>query len=41
MLAILDSLFHKVGPFDTKAFLWPTGFSSGYFQLHMSQNVAT
>ena len=22
-------------------FLWPNGFSSGYFQLRMSQNVAT
>ena len=33
---------HKVaGPFDTKTFLWPIGFNSGRFQLHMSQNVAT
>ena len=22
-------------------FLWPNGFNSGHFQLHMSQNVAT
>ena len=25
----------------TKTFLWPKGFNSGCFQLHMSQNVAT
>ena len=26
---------HKVvGPFDTKTFIWPTGFNSGCFQLH-------
>ena len=24
-----------------KLFLWPNGFNSGCFQLHMSQNVAT
>ena len=29
------------GTFDTKNFLWPNGLSSGCFQLHMSQNVAT
>ena len=29
------------GPFDTKTVLWPNGFNSGCFQLHMSQNVAT
>ena len=28
------------GPSNAKAFLWPTGFNSGRFQLHMSQNVA-
>ena len=33
---------HKVaGTSDTKTFLWPNGFNSGCFQLHMSQNVAT
>ena len=33
---------HKVaGPFNTKTFLWPNGFNSGRFQIHMSQNVAT
>ena len=33
---------HEVaGPSDTKTFSWPTGFNSGCFQLHMSQNVAT
>ena len=33
---------HEVaGTFNTKAFLWPNGFDSGCFQLHMSQNVAT
>ena len=33
---------HEVaGPSNTKAFLWPTGFNSGRFQLHISQNVAT
>ena len=32
---------HKVeGPFDAKTVLWPNGFNSGCFQLHMSQNVA-
>ena len=32
---------HEVaGSSDTKTFLWPNGFNSGYFQLHMSQNVA-
>ena len=29
-----------VGSSDTKTFLWPNGFNSGRFQLHMSQNVA-
>ena len=29
-----------VGTSDTKTFLWPNGFNSGRFQLHMSQNVA-
>ena len=29
-----------VGPSDTKTVLWPNGFNSGCFQLHMSQNVA-
>ena len=33
---------HEVaGPSDTKNFLWLTGFNSGRFQLHISQNVAT
>ena len=33
---------HKVaGPSNTKTFLWPNGFNSGCYQLHMSQNVAT
>ena len=33
---------HEVaGTSDTKTFLWPNGFNSGCFQLHMSQNVAT
>ena len=33
---------HEVaGTSDTKTVLWPNGFSSGCFQLHMSQNVAT
>ena len=33
---------HEVaGPSDTKTLLWPTGFNSGRFQLHMSQDVAT
>ena len=27
--------------FRCKNFLWPNGFNSGCFQLHMSQNVAT
>ena len=30
-----------VGLSDTKTVLWPNGFNSGCFQLHMSQNVAT
>ena len=30
-----------VGTSHTKTVLWPNGFNSGYFQLHMSQNVAT
>ena len=29
------------GTSDTKTVLWPNGFNSGCFQLHMSQNVAT
>ena len=29
------------GTLQYKNFLWPTGFNSGRFQLHMSQNVAT
>ena len=33
---------HKVaGTSNIKTFLWPNGFNSGCFQLHMSQNVAT
>ena len=33
---------HKVaGTSYAKTFLWPNGFKSGCFQLHMSQNVAT
>ena len=33
---------HEVArPSDTKTFLWPPGFNSGRFQLHMLQNVAT
>ena len=33
---------HEVaGTSDTKTFLWPNGFNSVCFQLHMSQNVAT
>ena len=33
---------HEVaGTSDTKTVLCPNGFNSGYFQLHMSQNVAT
>ena len=33
---------HEVaGISNTKTFLWPNGFNSGCFQLHMSQNVAT
>ena len=33
---------HEVaGPSNTKTFLWPTGFNSDCFQLHMPQNVAT
>ena len=33
---------HEVaGPSDTKTFLWPNGFNSGHFQLHVSQNIAT
>ena len=31
----------SVGTSDAKIFLWPNGFNSGCFQLHMSQNVAT
>ena len=32
---------HEVaGSSDTKTILWPNGFNSGCFQLHMSQNVA-
>ena len=32
---------HKLaGTYDTKTVLWPNGFNSGCFQLHMSQNVA-
>ena len=30
-----------VGSSDTKTVLWPNGFNSDCFQLHMSQNVAT
>ena len=30
----------RAGTSDTN-FLWPNGFNSGHFQLHMSQNVAT
>ena len=30
-----------VGPSNTKTLLWPNGFNSGYFQLYMSQNLAT
>ena len=30
-----------VGSSNTKTFLWPNGYNSGCFQLHMSQNVAT
>ena len=26
---------------NAKTFLWPSGFNSGCFQLHTSQNVAT
>ena len=29
------------GTSDTKTILWPNGFNSGCFQLHISQNVAT
>ena len=29
------------GNFDRKTVLWPNGFNSGCFQLHMSQNVDT
>ena len=29
------------GKFQYKNCLWPDGFNSGCFQLHMSQNVAT
>ena len=29
------------GNFRYKNLLWPNGFNSGCFQLHMSQNVAT
>ena len=33
---------HEVaGTPDTKTVLWPNGFNSGCFQLHMSRNVAT
>ena len=33
---------HEVaGPSNTKTCLWPNGFDSGSFQLHMSQNAAT
>ena len=33
---------HEVaGPSGTKTVLWPNGFNSGCFQLHVSQNVAT
>ena len=33
---------HEVaGSSGIKTFLWPNGFNSGCFQLHMSQNVAT
>ena len=28
-----------VGTSDTKTFLWPNGFNSGCFQLHISENV--
>ena len=32
---------HKVaGISEKKTVLWPNGFNSGCFQLHMSQNVA-
>ena len=32
---------HEVArPSNTKSVLWPNGFNSGCFQLHMSQNVA-
>ena len=33
--------YEVAGPSDTKTVLWPNGFNSGYFELHMSQNVAT
>ena len=29
-----------VGLSDAKKFLWTTGFNSGRFEFHMSQNVA-
>ena len=33
---------HEVaGTSNTKTLLWPNGFNSGCFQLHMSQSVAT
>ena len=33
---------HEVArPSDSKKIILPNGFNSGYFQLHISQNVAT
>ena len=29
-----------VGPSNSKNFIWPNGINSGYFQLHITQNVA-
>ena len=32
---------HEVaGSSDSKILIWPNGIKSGYFQLHISQNVA-
>ena len=33
--------YKVAGPSNIKTFLWPNGFNSGCFQLHMLQNVAT
>ena len=33
--------YEVAGSSNSKNVIWPNGFSSGHFRLHMSQNVAT